>query len=64
MILKTLIDNLNSVDRRTLEYAAEHNIAQFIKIGEDKYIGVYAERIPQLKREQNVGIWSYGTTKG
>jgi hypothetical protein len=64
MILKTLIDNLNTIDKRTLEYAADNNIAQFVKVGDGKFIGVYAERVPHLVAEQTAGVWSYGTIKG
>jgi len=63
-MLKAVIDNLNSVDRSTLEYAAKHNIAQFVKLGNGKYVGVYAERVPNLQTESSAGNWSYGTIKG
>ena len=63
MILKKVIDNLNSVDKRTLEYAAENNIAQFVKIGNGKFIGVFAERVPHLQSEQTTGVWSFGTIR-
>lgn len=63
MTLKTMIDSLNSVDKKTLEYAAENNIAQFVKVSDNTYIGVFAERVPHLNQQQTVGVWSYGTIK-
>lgn len=63
-MLKKLIDGLNSVDRKTLEYAADHGVAHFVKISNNRYIGVYAERVPQLTATETAGNWSQGTIKG
>ena len=63
-MLKSLIDGLNSVDRKTLEYASNHGVSHFVKIESNKYIGVFAEQVPQLSAIQTAGNWSYGTIKG
>jgi len=60
-MIRDVIDALSPLERKTLEYAADNNIAQFIKLDEGKFVAVYVERMPHLKIEEQAGVWAYGS---
>ena len=66
--MATMREILNSIpepQRRQLEYALQHSICQFVKIGNtNKFIGVHVIGVPHLDVEERVGSWSTGTIKG
>ena len=63
MSIKTILDSLSDEQRRQLMYAFEHEFSQFIKLPENKFIGVNISPIGHLKIQEAVGKWAYGDIK-
>lgn len=61
MPVLTVIERLNSKQKAVLDYAHEHDIAQFIEYEPGRFVGVDAERISYLHIEKTDGRWSIGT---
>lgn len=59
--IKSVLDSLSTAQRKQLMYAFENEFAQFIKLPEGKFIGVYVRPIKHLKVEASAGNWYYGT---
>ncbi len=59
--VKEVLDGLNDSDRRTLDYAFENNMSQFIRLANGKFVGVNIGHLSHLTPEIKTGKWVYGT---
>ena len=65
--MQTMRDRLNALSmdqQRQLQYAFENQFAQFIEVGDSKFVGVGVEHIKHLEITESAGTWSYGNIKG
>ena len=65
--MKTMRDRLNDLtveQQRQLQYAFEQQFAQYVEIGDGKFVGVNVKSIPHLEILESAGTWSYGRIKG
>lgn len=60
MALKEAIHSLPKEDRQQLIYALEQGLNQWIKLPDNKFIGVNVKGLPQLKIIESIGVWAYG----
>jgi len=59
-MLKQVIANLSTQDKKQLLCALESGIAQFIELEDAMFIGVNVEGLKQLTILESIGAWSYG----
>jgi len=60
-----ILESLTPAERDRLKYAFEHNLEQFVAIdGGTRFVGVNCSKVPILKVERAVGLWSTGTIEG
>jgi len=60
-------DRLNALtieQQRQLQYAFEQQFAQYVDVGDKKFVGVNVQHIAHLKILESAGAWSYGEIKG
>ena len=62
-MLREALDNLSINLKRQLLLALEQGIAQYVRIGEDRYIGVNVAGLRQQEIIESIGDWSYGRIK-
>ena len=60
MILKSVLDRLETKDRDRLMHAFECHFSQAVNLPNNKFIGVNITH-PHFHIEEQVGLWSYGT---
>ena len=63
----TMRDRLNSLtvdQQRQLQYAFEQSFAQFVEVGDGKFVGVNVAPVAHLEITESAGAWSYGNIKG
>jgi hypothetical protein len=59
--IKELLDELTEEERRTLNYAFENLLAQYILMPDGRYIGVHLDGHPGLSEpDMRAGMWSSG----
>jgi len=63
MSIRDILLSLSPKEKATLDYAREYGLSQFIRYGENRFIGINAERISFLQIEETAGQWSIGTIK-
>lgn len=63
MSIRDVLTALSPSEKATLDYAREYGLSQFIRFGDNRFIGVNAERISYLVIEEKAGDWSIGTIK-
>jgi hypothetical protein len=60
--IKELLDELTEEERRTLNYAFENLLAQYILMPDGRYIGVHLDGHPGLSEpDMRAGMWSSGS---
>ena len=62
-MIRAVLDKLSDSDRAHLMYAFEHELSQFVKLPEDKFVGVNVTAVPHLRIQESVGVWAYGDIK-
>ena len=60
MTIREQLAKLNVEDSRLLHYAFDHDIGQYIKLPDGKFVGVNVEHVVHLQPLEVVGKWSYG----
>jgi len=63
MDIREVLSTLTANQKATLDYAREHGLSQFIRYGNNQFVGVNAERITYLQIESTAGQWSIGIIK-
>jgi hypothetical protein len=59
--IKELLDELSEEERRTLNYAFENLLAQYVLLPDGRYIGVHLDGHPGLSEpDMRAGLWSSG----
>jgi hypothetical protein len=64
--IREVLDSISDEDRRFLQIAFEHELAQFVKLKDHKgiyngeYIGVNCHQIKNLTPQMTAGVWSVG----
>jgi hypothetical protein len=58
--IKEILDSLKDEDRRLLMYAFQHELGQFVRLDDGRYVGVNVKSFKQLRMEMETGVWSYG----
>jgi len=63
--IKDKIDQLTIQERRQLSHAFDCQVAQFVKFGDNEFVGVHIDpnQHPHLSVQKVLGVWSYGTIK-
>ena len=59
--MRDRLNNLSIDQQRQLQYAFENQFAQYVEIGNGKFVGVGVQNVKHLKIEEAAGTWSYGT---
>lgn len=59
-MIRELLKRLSRVQMQQLRYAHEQEIAQYIELDDDIFIGVNVEPIPYLIIEERAGDWACG----
>jgi len=62
MSIKAQIERLTLEQRRQLSHAFDHGFSQFVKFGDNEYIGIHinSTNFPNLEILESTGVWSYG----
>lgn len=58
--IKEILDKLSDTDRRTLDYAFENGMSQFVRLPHGRFIGVNIAYLSYLNPTLKAGKWSYG----
>lgn len=56
-----ILQSLTEKQRKTLYYALEHGISQYVVYNSTRFIGVFADHISNLQIDETQGSWSIGT---
>ena len=59
-MIKEILDNLGSEERRKLIYAFDNGFGQYVELPDNKFVGVNIKSIANLKITEQVGCWSCG----
>jgi hypothetical protein len=61
--IKEKIEQLSIQERRQLSHAFDCQVAQFVKFGDNEFVGVHIDpsHHKNLKIKKVLGVWSYGT---
>jgi len=59
-MLRDIIKALGEADRKQLLYALEQELTSWVKLPEQKFVGVNITTLPQLTIIESQGPWSYG----
>ena len=62
-MIRDVLDKLSQADRAHLMYAFEHELSQFVKLPENKFVGVNITAVPNLRIKEAIGVWAYGDIK-
>lgn len=62
-MIEKLLKNLPRVEMRALMCAFEQEIAHYIVLDENKFVGVNVQSVPHLKILESSGDWSRGIIK-
>lgn len=62
-MIKKVLQQLNHADREQLMYAFEQEMAQYVVLDGDIFIGVNVEPLQNLEILETSGVWSYGRIK-
>ncbi len=60
MMLKSILQNLESEDRRRLMHAFDNEFAQHVEYAPGRFIGVNIQNTSHLKIDTRIGVWSEG----
>ena len=63
MDIKTIYDALSSNEQKQLMYALQNGLSDFIKLADNKFIGVNTQAVPFLIPVTTNGRWAVGTIK-
>ena len=61
MSIKLILDSLTPEQRRRLFHAFDNGFGQLITLDENKFIGVNITDTMNLKIEETINGWSYGS---
>jgi len=64
MTLKERIGSLSAEQQRQLYYAFEHDISQYVEVGESQFIGVNVGNTKNLRVVDSAGVWAFGNIQG
>jgi len=59
-MIKQLLEQLLPVQKKQLMYAFEQEIAQYIKLDDDIFVGVNVTFLTNLIIEEESGVWACG----
>lgn len=62
-MIKLILDSLHPEQRKLIFYAFEHDMSQYIKLDNNRFIGVNITHLPFLKIEESAGVWAIGEIK-
>lgn len=62
-MIKDILNDLDDKERRLLMYAFENDLAQYIDLGDGKYVGVNTSQIKHLEPIEVAGLWAYGNDR-
>ncbi len=63
-MIKEVIDGLPPQQKGQLMHAFENEFSQFIRLPDNKFIGVNVQTIKHLKIIESAGCWFYGIIQG
>lgn len=63
-MLREIFKTLSQESRAELMYALEQELIKWIKLPDNKFIGVNIKALPQLQILETQGPWSYGILIG
>ena len=61
--IKEVLASLSAKDRRQLMYAFNQEIAQYIPLPDEYFIGVHVDPLVNLEILTRAGAWAYGRLK-
>lgn len=65
MTVKEVLDDLPAEQKGQLMVAFNDELPQFVKLPHNRFVGVNVKgHYPNLKIEQETGVWSIGTING
>lgn len=62
-MIRDTLNGLTTEQQRQLMYAFENEFSQFIRLPDDKFIGVNINQVRNLKITESAGKWAYGDVK-
>lgn len=63
MTILEILNGLEKSDLARLQCAFESGFSQYVRLPDNKFVGVYVTGIPHLQVEKQVGQWAYGTER-
>jgi hypothetical protein len=58
--MRDILDRLSDDDKQLLNYAFEHGLAQFVRLPDNRFIGVNIDHLTYLEPQITVGVWRTG----